>query len=241
MPADPVGPTAGRAGRSAPTGRTGAGRVRPRLDASTILEAALRLAVTDTAEPLTVRRLGTELGADPTAIYRHFRDKDELVRAAIDRLIADCVARVDPDAPWRSRLTQLADASLDLLCAHPTLGAAAASQTTGGDGELAAVELIIEAMAEAGLDQDAVVRFYAVFSSYLLAFCSAQAGTVLAAGSPEDAADQRWVGGSPALHRSRYPAIAAVRDQLESLEDPEVYRAGVQVLLDAVAAQASST
>ena len=52
-------------------------RVRPQLDVATILEAALRLSGAGNPEPLTVRSLGNELGADPTAIYRHFRDKDE--------------------------------------------------------------------------------------------------------------------------------------------------------------------
>ena len=40
-----------------------------------------------------MRRLGKELGADPTAIYRHFRDKDDVVVGALDRLIAECVER----------------------------------------------------------------------------------------------------------------------------------------------------
>ena len=48
-------------------------------------------------EPLTVRRLGKELGADPTAIYRHFRDKDELVRAVLDRLVHE------RSRPWTRR------------------------------------------------------------------------------------------------------------------------------------------
>ena len=61
------------------TARERTHRVRPQLDAATILEAALRLSVAGNSEALTVRSLGKEFGADPTAIYRHFRDKDELV------------------------------------------------------------------------------------------------------------------------------------------------------------------
>ena len=44
---------------------------------------------------MSVRRLGAELGADPTAIYRHFRDKDELVLALLDRLLAQVEGRAD--------------------------------------------------------------------------------------------------------------------------------------------------
>ena len=86
-------------------------RVRPQLDVTTILEAALRLSGSGNPEPLTVRSLGNELGADPTAIYRHFRDKDELVHAVLDRLVHRAVKAahaanattdtdlVDPRAP----------------------------------------------------------------------------------------------------------------------------------------------
>lgn len=213
-------------------------RIRPQLDADTILSAALRLARDGGTEPLTVRRLGKELGADPTAIYRHFRDKDELIRAVIDRLIGDGAAGIDVEADWRTRLGTLADVTLEIFTAHPTIGAEAATRTTGGQGELAAVDLIIRAMVEAGLGPDDSVRYYAVFSSYLLAFCSAQARALLVAGPTAFDDDPRWVGGSSALSVSRLPAVAAVRDRLEALRDRDVYRVGVEVILDAVEAQA---
>jgi AcrR family transcriptional regulator len=76
-------------------------RARPQLDADTIVDAALRLAGGGNTEMLTVRSLGKELGADPTAIYRHFRDKEELMKAVLDRVIADAVAAVDASLGWR--------------------------------------------------------------------------------------------------------------------------------------------
>jgi AcrR family transcriptional regulator len=220
---------------SAPKTKT---RARPQLDVATILDAALRLAATGGSEPLTVRRLGTELGADPTAIYRHFRDKDELVRGVLDRLISDSVARVDPHASWRDRLSELAHVSLEIFCAHPSVGALAGSQTTGGQGELAAIEMIIVAMNEAGLRREDSVRFYAVYSSYVIAFSSAQASSMLGLDQDDDG---RWIGASPAVHHTRHPAIAAVRDELEGLRDSDIYESGIQVILDAIEARAAAT
>jgi AcrR family transcriptional regulator len=214
----------------------GAQRVRPQLDPSSILDAAARLAA-ESPDSLTVRRLGRELGADPTAIYRHFRDKDELVRGVIDRLIAACVARVDPHADWRTRLTQLADTTLEAATAHPTVGAVMGTQTTGGAGETSAVELIIRAMTDAGLGEDDSVRYYAVYSSYVLAFSSSAASNRLMVPSGDDDDDPRWLGGSAGLLSGRYPALRAVRPQLESLRDGDVFDFGVQVILDAIEAR----
>jgi AcrR family transcriptional regulator len=213
-------------------------RPRPQLAPATIIDAALRLSVGGSPDQLTVRGLGKELGADPTAIYRHFRDKDELVRAVLDKLISDSVAAVDHEAPWRERLTQLADVSLETLISHPSIGALAGSQSTGGRGELAAIETIIVAMNEAGLDHEDSVRFYAVLSSYVISFSSAQAASLL---TGEREADDAWIGVTSSLHHARHPAIAAVRDELEALRDRDIYESGVQVILDAVEARAASS
>lgn len=52
-----------------------------------IVETALRLLKEHGADALTVRRLGLALGADPTALYRYFRDTDDLLLAIADELI----------------------------------------------------------------------------------------------------------------------------------------------------------
>ena len=214
-------------------------RVRPQLDVATILEAALRLSGAGNPEPLTVRSLGNELGADPTAIYRHFRDKDELVHAVLDRLVHRAVEAVDPGAGWRERMSQLARATLEVFGEHPSIGAVGASTTTGGEGELAAIELILVAMNEAGLGRQDSVRFYGVLSSYVISFAAAQAAAAVVAGEVD--ADPVWIGVHRSLQHSRHPAITAVRDELEALRDHEVFESGVQVILDAVQARAAAS
>ena len=212
-------------------------RARPQLDVATIMEAALRLSADGNPEALTVRRLGTELGADPTALYRHFRDKDELVRAVLDRLVHETVQAVDPAAGWRERMTQLARATLETFHEHPSVGAVAGSLTTGGEGELAAIELIVVAMTEAGLDRQDSVRFYGVLSSYIISFAAAQAAAVVAG---DDDSDPAWIGVTLSLARTGHPAVAAVRDELEALRDRDIYESGVQVILDAVEARSAA-
>ena len=193
-----------------PAGENGASRgkkpprVRPQLDVATIMDAALRLSAGGNPEPLTVRSLGKELGADPTAIYRHFRDKDELVLAVLDRLISEGLEAVDLSADWRTRMTQMADSTLRTFQTYPSIGGGAGSQTTGGPGELAAIEMILVAMGEAGLDPQDSVRFYGVLSSYVISFAAAQAGAVLVGNRDSDPA---WIGFTRSLHQSRHPTI----------------------------------
>ena len=191
-------------------------RARPQLDVPTIMDAALRLSGGGTLEPLTVRSLGKELGADPTAIYRHFRDKEELVLAVLDQLIQTGLQTIDPDDDWRTRLTRMAERTLAAFRAHPSIGATAGSNTTGGPGELAAIEMILVAMKEAGLGRQDAVRFYGVLSSYVISFASSQAASVLAGSSD---ADPAWISGSRSLQSSEHATILEVRDELEALRD----------------------
>ena len=114
----------------------------------------------------------------------------------------------------------------------------AGHQTTGGPGELAAIEMIIIAMQDAGLNREDSVRFYAVLSSYLVSFASAQASSQVYSNRDTDAA---WIGVTPSLHHTKHPVIADIRDELESLRDRDIYDDGVQVILDAVEARAAAT
>ncbi len=52
-----------------------------RLTPDIIVTAAIDVMGDVGFEQFSVRKLGDALDADPTAIYRHFRSKDELLRA----------------------------------------------------------------------------------------------------------------------------------------------------------------
>ena len=54
-------------------------------------------------DALSFRKIGKELGADPTALYRHFADKDELLLALADRVIAMGMDGYRPGARWKDR------------------------------------------------------------------------------------------------------------------------------------------
>jgi AcrR family transcriptional regulator len=205
------------------------------LDRTGILDAATRLAAA--GEQITFRALGSALGVDPTAVYRHFRDKDELVRAVFDRLQVGVVERIDTSGTWREQLSQTAVLTWQVCEQHPSVGVEARSMITGGPGELGAVELLLGLFQEAGLDRSEAVRFYAVFASYLLSVASSVAAYRLQ-GDRDGTLEGTWIGDVGPVDPHRYPAVAAARDELAALRDPEVFMMGVEVILDAAEAAA---
>ena len=61
------------------------------------MAAAYHLAQREGVGGLTMRRLGEELGVDVTALYRLFRDKDELLLAVYDRATSIEIDEIGPE------------------------------------------------------------------------------------------------------------------------------------------------
>ena len=69
-------------------GRTESIERREPLSRDRIVEAAMAAADRDGLDGLSMRRLGQQLGVDPMALYRHVRDKEDLLAGIREAVIA---------------------------------------------------------------------------------------------------------------------------------------------------------
>ncbi|MCD5345407.1 helix-turn-helix domain containing protein [Agromyces sp. H3Y2-19a] len=206
---------------------------KTRLDRDSIIAAGLELAAASTTS-LSVRELGAHLGADPTAIYRHFRNKDQLMQALLDELTRRSLLAVTADADdWRGRLRQLAASTLEQIAGHPPVGVEATVLTTHGTGELDAIEFMLDCFSRAGLTGDDLVRHYALLASHML---SSAAGIARARGEQRehgiaDDAPSPWFEGPLLADPRRYPLITSINTRLLDLEDRELFMLGVEAVI----------
>jgi len=214
------------------------GSTKQRIDRESIVAAGLSIASRPNAPAITVRELGKYLGADPTSIYRHFRNKDDVMRALLEHLMALTLERVTaPREQWRERLRQMAAATFELYMQYPAIGAEAIHLSTNGPAELNIVEAMLDCMEVAGLNDEEAVRHYAAVSTYVLAYASGIAGSQgdRDGENPDDAA---WLSRSLPMSPATHPRVNALRDALVSLDDRDAYDMGVEALLDAIEANA---
>ena len=216
---------------------------RPRNSLNRDVIAAAAFAVTDRdgIGALTFEALGRELGAHATAIYRHFRDKDDLLLALTDQLHARAQVEGLPQTDdWASDLRATALAIHRAFLAHPQVGQLVAARTARSRHEFATVEHLVGCMRRAGLPPAEAARCYRVFADTVLAYSSMDAA--LAALDPRiRAADLRsWEVEYRMLPEAEYPYVTAVVDHIPRLDDPGNFELAVELMIESIRVRAKT-
>lgn len=92
---------------------------RTRLTRAAVVDQALALADKSGLDSLTIRKLATELGVTPMALYWHFRGKDELLNGLAEKIWGEIDLTIDRAAPWTEQIRRLLESLLTVLRAHP--------------------------------------------------------------------------------------------------------------------------
>ncbi|MER6316903.1 helix-turn-helix domain-containing protein [Streptomyces sp. NPDC001581] len=209
-------------------------RAGSQLTPDAIIEASLRIAARGSADAFTVRRLGEELGADPTAIYRHFRDKDELLLSVADRTLGEVLDSIPDGLDWKGRLRALADGSLEVALKYPVVGSTMASRTTRRPNEFRVVELILGAVREAGLDGAEAAVHYRMVGDSLLAYVGQRAAYLLFDPDIRAADESSWSREYRLVDADGFPNITRLSAQLAEVTDEQIFQARVEALITAI-------
>ncbi len=196
----------------------------PRLSRDQIVEAALDLVDRAGLQGLTMRALAHELHVDPMAVYRHVRDKNELLGVMCDRLLV-ALDPIDLDLSWEPQMRRLAEQVRERFAARPALlPALAAAPVTPTTLLVAAdtVALLVRAGASA---RDAAAGVNAVFS-YVLGYAVVEAGV-------PPASDHNALRDAALTHLgTNQPPSPHLDAAIDLMSDPGDFHAGLDVVLD---------
>ncbi|MCX4751119.1 TetR/AcrR family transcriptional regulator [Kitasatospora sp. NBC_01287] len=215
-------------------------RTGSQLTPEAIIEASLRIAARGSADAFTVRRLGEELGADPTAVYRHFRDKDELLLSVADRTLGEVLDSIPEGLDWKGRLRALAAGSLAVALKYPAVSSIMASRTTRRANEFRVVELILGAVMEAGLDGAEAAVHYRMVGDSLLAYVGQRAAYLLFDPEVRAADESSWSREYRLVDARGFPNITRLGQELAEVTHDQVYQARVEALITAIEQRAKA-
>ena len=89
------------------------------LSREVVEQPRLEIADAEGIEAVTIRRLATELGVTPMALYWHFRNKEDLLAGLADHLVEGFVIEEDYASPWQDQLRELVSGLVRVLRRHP--------------------------------------------------------------------------------------------------------------------------
>jgi TetR/AcrR family transcriptional regulator, tetracycline repressor protein len=208
---------------------------RAGLSREAVLEAARRIADTDGVDHLTMRRLAAELGVMPNALYTYVPDKEALLDALVDDLLAGIDAGDPAEGDWREGLVRVMDASRRLLLAHPQLVPVIIGRPGLGPNAARLGEITLERLRQAGLEGERAVEALRVLLVYSLGFAAFQAPRARGDAAARSARAEAAFAGLP---EDRFPRMHGLAAQLAGPTTDHQFHVGLRWLLEGIAAQA---
>ena len=201
-----------------------------RLSPDAIVEGYIRLADRGGTD-VTLRALGAELGVDPTAVYRHFRDKEELLAAVADRLLAEVLEGFRRSGDWRRDIRGLVLGARRVYLGHPHLAQLLATSPDHLPNNARIAEIVIGALRAAGLPNREAALAFEVLENYTAGASSLDAEVGADVG-------EGWRRHLASLPREQFPNTVTLSTYLYR-DDEVAFGFGLDLMLDALQARAA--
>lgn len=204
-----------------------------RLNRAQVIDAAVALADEEGLEGLTMRSVAHRLAAEAMSLYRHVRNKEDLIDGMVDAVFAEIDLPMGGD--WKAAMRMRALSARQALARHPWAIGLMESRVRPGPANLRHHDAVLGVLLGAGFSSTAATRIYNLVDSYTYGFALQERN--LPVGTPDEmaATGEEILRQIPA---AAYPHLSKVgRDLIESAFD---YRAefefGLDLILDALAA-----
>jgi AcrR family transcriptional regulator len=150
-----------------------------------ILDAALAIADDQGLDAVTMRAVAARIGVTAMALYPHVRSKEDMLDGLLGRLLAE-LSLPDPAKPWPERLRELARSARDWAHRHPAVVPLVFTRPAITLDAVKVVDAIYQALLDAGVRPDQVVRVERMVSTFVLGYAISETGGRFAAVTVDD-------------------------------------------------------
>ena len=183
-----------------------------------VIEAGMRAVASSDPDRLTIRSLAQDLGVAPMTIYRHVRDKDDLLEEVVDRLLAEAWRPESDGRDWRAWIVEAADRLRQLIVSQPAARQVYLRHAVLSPAARERMEASLAVLRSSGASEEEAARAYVALQTYTIGFAALEASRE--AWSPEEGGEDEQAG----------PA-----GQLAAMTTPEQFHQGLLYLLDGIA------
>ncbi len=147
---------------------------RPPLSRERVLLAALDLVDSGGIDSLSMRRLAQELGVEAMSLYRHVRNKDDILDGIVDLVFGE-IGLPARGVDWTAAMRGRAIAAREVLARHPWAIGLMESRSRPGPATLRHHDAVLGCLREAGFSLAMAAHAYSVLDSYIYGFALQQA------------------------------------------------------------------
>jgi AcrR family transcriptional regulator len=134
-----------------------------------ITDATLELIDERGLDAITLRELAARCGVGVTTLYGHFRSKEDILSAVVDRLLAE-LDLPDPTLSWDQRILRLSSSVYRIYAAHPALAKITAAQAASGQAAARIRRDVLAALTETDLTDEEILLTHDVIAAYLTGY-----------------------------------------------------------------------
>ncbi|HVC77618.1 MAG TPA: TetR/AcrR family transcriptional regulator [Candidatus Micrarchaeaceae archaeon] len=137
-----------------------------------VVTAATKIVKAGGYEEMTIRSLAAELGVAPMSLYRHVRDKDDILDEVVDRLLAPVWSPAARESDWEEWISEAANnlrrflvtqpAALHVYLRHPVVSPAAVSR----------MNAMMDVLRQGLAGEESARRAYAAIHTYTVGFAA---------------------------------------------------------------------
>ena len=144
-------------------------RKRAPLNRDRVLRAAVELADEGGTGALTMQQIGRRLGVEAMSLYRHVRNKDDILDGIVDLVFAEIELPADRSS-WRTVVRARSISARAALRWHPWAITLIESRTAPGPANLRSHEDTLTVLLGSGCSATMATHAYNLVDSYVLGF-----------------------------------------------------------------------
>lgn len=200
---------------------------REPLSRERVLRAAVALADQGGIGSVTMRRLGQELGVEAMSLYKHVKNKDDLLDGIVDLVVGDI--DVPPaGTPWKEAMRHRAVSAHEVMLAHPWAALQVMSRFNIGPGMTRYLDATLGRLREGGFSIDSALDAWHTLDSHIYGF------TLQELGLPFDVEETQQVSADvlQQLPVDEFPHVVEVITKIMQTGRVEDFEFGLDLILD---------
>ncbi|OGO58013.1 MAG: AcrR family transcriptional regulator [Chloroflexi bacterium RBG_16_69_14] len=197
-----------------------------------VLRAALDLADEGGVGALTMQQIGRRLGVEAMSLYRHVRNKDDILDGIVDIVFAEIELPADRSS-WRTVLRARSISARAALRRHPWAITLMESRMAPGPANLRSHDDTLSVLLDSGFSVAMATHAYNLVDSYVLGFALQEVHLPFSNAEELAAVGELLLAQVPA---DQYPNLVRVSSELfaSGFDYADEFEFGLDLILDGI-------